>query len=305
MQLADVVPGQPIVRCWQKDDLLSPIQWTTIRSASTTPLENHAQVLLEQKERDSNDTWLARGQQLRLSLAIGETILKGLEDGRILLTISGADGIDMSRAIDSVYHAVGFVFGRGLNEVVSSVQVNEKVIEQVSIRSTRVFKFPFSPFGPKLEQRMVDGPTMEDLFKKAVSFFYQSAGDTSRNHLFAIWSNPESSFSVSVLVACTVLEGLCHDMPERIAKTNSISNAQIGAVGNFIMTETFRAMAPTPLDEGTANVLRSRVCGVFKQFNSPSTSDVLHGLCNSGKYGLQPETFDGWKKVGARKACTI
>jgi hypothetical protein len=295
----DIVLGQPIVRCWQKEDLLSDIQWTTIQTASATSAVHHAQVLLAQTERKSTNTWLAREQQLRISSVVGEIVLKGIEDGRILLTIRGEGDLDMSRAIDSVYHAANFVFGRGLNEVVSSIQENDKVIEQISIRSTKVFEFPFSPFGPQFGQRMVDEPAVVELFEKAVNFFYQSPRDTSRNHLFAIWSNLESSFSVSVLVACTVLEGLCHDMPKDIGKIDSISEAQIDAIGDFITTDMFRAIGTLPLEEKAANDLRNRVCGAF---NTPSTSTLLKSWCQSGKYGLQQETFTGWNTVRNRLA---
>ncbi|MFO0942084.1 MAG: hypothetical protein U0930_15200 [Pirellulales bacterium] len=140
----------------------------------------------------------------------------------------------------------------------------------------------------------------EQMISKAASYFLRPESIDVNQAMVALWNSCDRSFSVSALVACSVLEGLCTS--ESKDNPGVFSEAQINAIEHFMRSDNFRQIGGQTLDEVALNTLVNRAKGSLSSLKTKSSSSLLRLLCSSSKIGLSMHVFEGWKKLRHRTA---
>lgn len=229
---------------------------------------------------------------------VGRLILGTIRRDLFLITFEPAEGtnVDVSSYLDAAVLGLGFVFGQLGKEVVRREFEANKTTDSIPATQRVSSSALYSPFGPKTEGIYFSCDQWMTLWTKATDFFSEPGNRFANNQLTALWNSVDRSFSVSALIACSVLEGFCNKLKKATVIEPGLSEKQLDMLQKIISSSEFRGGNADPQAE--AEIMK-RIVG---SFNSKNTGNVLRHWVTTGKFGLSLAVLESYKALRNKPA---
>lgn len=218
---------------------------------------------------------------LQASTRLGEVVAYEILNGDVLVQLELPSPHDVHLTINTVCMAFCFWSGRLLDVVGYEARQDDatrcRVFPTPPTRTiTSVAPPPGHMFSRALEAHH------EELLKHAVNFFMVSENQTLGTLLQANVSCPDVSFSLGILISCSVLEGIAKQIAKCSQANVAISAAQKSGVEAFLHSSQY------PLE------LIQRFQGFMGRMNAPTGANALSEWCRTRFLDFTGEDWEAW-----------
>ncbi len=197
--------------------------------------------------------------------------------------------------LDAVILATGYACGQLGLEKVRRTSINGELRESINTTWQHWKSELFGPFGQCGQREQVPVECWQNLISLMTKFLISDGLRRFNQAFVALWSSVDRSFSVSALIACSVLEGLCSD--SNPSNPAVFSNEQIASIESHMSSNEFALLVEGDSNGTKRKQLVERAKGSLKSLRSRSASSLLRELCVQERFGLSLSVFQSWKTL--------